>query len=141
VSPEFGRKSRPEQVLPAAAGMSMKRSSNISLIVMSTLAFTATFAGGSAFLAWQGPTQSQSCTTAADGTQTCAPARSSSGFTRYFGFHSPIFSERTAAPASQLANTGPKLVSGAPAIRAVDDTARGGFGASARAAFRGSAAS
>lgn len=112
---------------------------------MGTLAFTATFAGGSAFLAWQNQTPPQNCTSAAAGTQGCATTRSSAGYARYFPFHVGLFPERaaSAAPASQLANTGSKLVSGAPAAGpgALDTAARGGFGATARTAFRGSAAS
>jgi hypothetical protein len=121
----------------------MKRSSNVSLVVMGTLAFTASFAGGSAFLAWQNPTPSQSCVTAADGTQNCATARSSSGFTRYFHFYPSSFYGPTAVPSSQLANTGTRAASFAPAVGsgAADGTARGGFGASARGAAHASAAS
>ena len=120
----------------------MKRSSNISLVVMGTLAFTATFAGGSAFLAARNPAQPQNCaTTAAAGTPNCVTARASTGFARYFPFHLGMFPERMtgAAPASQLASTGSGLVSGAPVGGTRDATGRGGFGASARAAHASAA--
>lgn len=122
----------------------MKRSSNITLVVMGTLAFTASFAGGSAFLAWQKPTQPQNCTTTAAGPQGCPTPRSSTGFAHYFHWFPASYYERTAnaAPARQLADSRSRMASGAATTGAggIDAASRGGFGASGRMAFRGSAA-
>jgi hypothetical protein len=122
----------------------MKRSSNITLVLMGTAAFATSFAGGSALLAWKGPAQSQTCATAPDGAQTCTTSRSSAGYARYF--HYSIFPDRTAnaLPAGQLANPGSNRVAGGPVAAissAADGTVRAGFGSTARMAFRSSAAS
>ncbi len=63
----------------------MKRSGQVGLVVMGGAAFAATFAAGMAYFAWQKPshaaqpvqtvTAAQNCTTRADGTQNCQPAR------------------------------------------------------------------
>jgi hypothetical protein len=63
----------------------VKRSENVSLVVMGAVAFAATFGGGMAYFAMQKPshaaqTQSvagQQCTTRSDGTQDCQPPRRS----------------------------------------------------------------
>jgi hypothetical protein len=147
VPAEFGRKNRQRQDVPAAPAMSIKRSSNISLIVMGALAFTASFAGGSAYMGWQQPTQTQNCTTAADGKQVCPTRRSwiyLPAF-HYWGW-GPGERSASAAPRTQSTNTNARLATGAPLMnasggtRAVEGTTRGGFGASGRTAFRGSAA-
>ena len=106
VSAEFGRKNRPVQDLPAVPTMSMKRSSNISLIVMGALAFTASFAGGSAYMGWQQPALSQNCTTSEDGKQVC-PTRRSWTYLPAFHYWGWGQEERngSAAPLAQSKNT------------------------------------
>jgi hypothetical protein len=119
----------------------MKRSSNVGLVAMGALAFTASFAGASAYLAWQKPTPAQNCTTTTDGRQTCATPRSGSGY--WHGFHYWSSPDRAAAATpSGAANASARLVSGASGMSAgsAEAIARGGFGASGRTAFRGSAA-
>jgi hypothetical protein len=109
----------------------MKRSSNISLVVMATFAFAASFAGGTAFLAWQKPGPGQNCTTAPDGTRTCA----SGGYGRYFGYSVLSGRTATAAPATPLAGSSSPPLAGTPTA-----ASRGGFGASGRLIARASAA-
>jgi len=109
----------------------MKRSSNVSLLVMGTLAFTASFAGGSALLALQKPHQAPVCTRGPDGVETCPPSRWSSGYGRYFNL-STYWDRTPGTPA-----TGPLTQSAArdPALPLPGTSIlRGGFGASARAA-------
>jgi len=69
----------------------VKRSENVSLMVMGAAAFAATFAGGLAYAAWQKPSNAahaqpamadERCTTRADGTRDCEPQRR--GFAYYF---------------------------------------------------------
>jgi len=68
----------------------VKRSENVSLVVMGAVAFAATFGGGMAYLAMQKPSHAaqaqsavadQPCTTPSDGTQDCRPQRR--GFAYY----------------------------------------------------------
>ena len=68
----------------------MKRSENVSLVVMGAVAFAATFGGGMAYLAMQKPSHAaqaqsavadQPCTMPPDGTQDCRPQRR--GFAYY----------------------------------------------------------
>ncbi|MEJ0077094.1 MAG: hypothetical protein WDO17_16945 [Alphaproteobacteria bacterium] len=69
----------------------MKRSENVSLVVMGVAAFAATFGGGLAYSAWQKPSSAaqaqtamaadQQCATRSDGTRNCEPQRR--GFTYY----------------------------------------------------------
>jgi hypothetical protein len=110
----------------------MKRSASLGLVVMGAAAFTASFAGGSAFLAWQHPAQPQTCTPRPDSSQACSPTRTSNGGARFV--YVPSFSgSSTPPPAVGSANAT------APALAVQDGTARRGFGASAKVAFRGSA--
>ncbi len=122
---------------PAGEGPSaktMKRSNNISLMVMATLAFSASFVGGTAFLAWQNPDPVRSCTTGPDGTQTCATSRSSGGYRSYF--HPFFYGGTTRAPAASTAPVAGTLTgsSSQPLLGTPSAVSRGGFGASARAA-------
>ena len=118
----------------------MKRSNGVGLVAMGALAFTASFAGGSALLSWQKPEPQQTCTTGADGRQTCSTPRGSS---RYWpSFHYWGYSQgATAATPAAPTNSGARLVAGSPGAgpSGIDTTTRRGFGASARTAFRGSA--
>jgi hypothetical protein len=68
----------------------VKRSENVSLVLMGAVAFAATFGGGMAYLAMQKPSHAasaqsavadQQCTTRSDGTRNCEPQRRS--FTYY----------------------------------------------------------
>ena len=68
----------------------MKRSENVSLVLMGAVAFAATFGGGMAYFAMQKPSHAsqaqtavadQQCTTRLDGTRDCQPQRR--GFTYY----------------------------------------------------------
>lgn len=119
----------------------MKRSVNMAL--MGVAAFTASFAGGSAYLAWQKPSQAQSCTTKPDGTQSCTSTRTPAGVARYVYISS--FPDRAAASTPSPARTdtaAPMRPSAAVAAAAPADqqrTVRRGFGASAKTAFRSSA--
>ena len=102
---------------------------------MATLAFTASFAGGSAFLTLNRGQPSQTCTKGADGVETCTPPRGSGGYGRYFGSSYWGFwgdpATRTPA-ASALTNAPARSLSGGAAD--ASGVSRGGFGASARAA-------
>jgi hypothetical protein len=111
----------------------MKRSASLGLVVMGAAAFTASFAGGSAFLAWKNPAQPQTCTPRPDGTQACSQPRTSNGGARFVYLPSSSGISTTAAPVVGSANAA------APALAVKDGTARRGFGASAKTAFRGSA--
>jgi hypothetical protein len=113
----------------------MKRSASLGLVVMGAAAFTATFAGGSAFMAWRKPAPSQTCTPRPDGTQACAPTRTPVAAAR--SFHVSLLPTwmSSATPATGLADSGRS----APATATADGTVRRGFGASAKTAFRGSA--
>ena len=63
----------------------MKRSENVSLVLMGAVAFAATFGGGMAYFAMQKPSHAvqaqsiadQPCGTRSDGTQDCQPQRRS----------------------------------------------------------------
>jgi hypothetical protein len=68
----------------------VKRSENVSLVVMGAVAFAATFGGGMAYSAWQKPSHAapaqsavadQQCATRSDGTRNCEPQRR--GFAYY----------------------------------------------------------
>jgi hypothetical protein len=113
----------------------MKRSASLGLVVMGAAAFTASFAGGSAFLAWQNPAQSLACTSRPDGTQACSTTRTPAGIARYV--HVSLFPGNSAATTPAVRATG--AATPAPARALQDGTTRRGFGASARTAFRGSA--
>lgn len=139
----------------------MKRSRNVTLVVMGTLAFSASFAAGSAFLAWHNPASSQTCTTAPDGVRTCVASHTPAGFARYV--QTSIFPWRSTSTASPVTTTETRWVSsteskwvgtdarwgtnagsvsGPPVgAHATEGTSRGGFGAIARAAFHHSVAS
>jgi hypothetical protein len=129
----------------------MKRSENVSLVLMGAVAFAATFAGGMAYLASQKPSHAaqaqtavadQSCTTRSDGTQDCQPQRR--GFAYYFY---PRFSGWTwssgwgggasSEPIRRDAALGGSRASYAPAP--AGGVVRSGFGSSARGSFRISA--
>ena len=107
----------------------MKRSSNVSLLVMGTLAFTASFAGGSAFLAMTQPKAAQTCTKGPDGVESCTPSRG--GYGRYFGSYYWSYPFSRTPAASALTGSPQSLASGTSEARG---TSRGGFGASGRAA-------
>lgn len=118
----------------------MKRSSNIGLVVMGAAAFTATFAGASAFMAWRKPAQPQPCTQSPDGTQACTSSRSSTGVARYVNGTFFYGSSAKAAPAAGIADSSAALRPATrPPAALADGTTRRGFGSSAKLAFRGSA--
>jgi hypothetical protein len=120
----------------------MKRSSNITLVAMAALAFTASFAGGSAFLALNRGQPSQTCTKGTDGIETCTPSRGSGGYGRYFGstFWSFWGDPATRTPAASAMTGSPARSTPGGAAEA-SGVSRGGFGSSARAASaHGSAA-
>ena len=113
----------------------MKRSENVSLVLMGAVAFAATFGGGMAYFAMQKPSQAaqaqtavadQQCTTRPDGTRNCEPQRRSFA---YYLF--PRWGSSTSEPVRREA----AFVSNsrAPGV-AVSGTGiqRAGFGSTAR---------
>jgi hypothetical protein len=115
----------------------MKRSASLGLVVMGAAAFTATFAGGSAFMAWRNPAQSQTCVPRPDGTQACTPTRTPAGVARYV--HVALFPGSSAAATPPVRAADAAAPAPAPVRVMQDGTMRRGFGASAKTAFRGSA--
>ena len=114
----------------------MKRSGSIGLIVMGAAAFSASYAGGHAYLAWQRPSQPPSCVTRPDGTQDCARPRSSS-LRSYV--HYPFFSSQPAATtAGAVDQTLGRRALVAPS-NGPDGAARRGFGSTAHMVAHASA--
>jgi hypothetical protein len=122
----------------------MKRSGNVSLAVMGTAAFAATFAGGMTYLNWSRPshaaqTAASTCTPRPDGT--CEPVRR--GFTYYFV---PSFFHGSSSRSTPAAKAAPSAaLTGAPRTTtpavSPSGTTRGGFGTTARSSsFRTSSA-
>jgi hypothetical protein len=123
----------------------MKRSGNVGLVLMGGAVFAATFAAGSAYLAWQKPSHAaqpqtaaaaaaapaQNCTTRPDGTRNCEPARRSFAYYLFPSFGSssassapdPKARTQTAALTSNSRTYSPAIESG---------TTRGGFGTTAQ---------
>ena len=114
----------------------MKRSGNVGLVVMGAAAFTATFAVGMAYSAWQKPSHAagaqtaQSCTQRSDGTRNCEPERRGMAYYFYPRWGSgwswgrssspdPASNTRTAALSNNSRSYAPSADSG---------TVRGGFG-------------
>ena len=119
----------------------MKRSENVSLVVMGAVAFAATFGGGMAYFAMQKPghaAQAQSvageqCTTHSDGTRNCEPQRRSfayylvprfSGWSWGWGTSSEPIRRDVALSGSRTAH--------APAPAPAGGVERSGFGSTAR---------
>jgi hypothetical protein len=116
----------------------MKRSENVGLMLMSGVAFAATFAGGMTYMSLQRPSYAAQACTPAPNMQSCQPT--SRGFTYYFyPSHWAWGSGASASskPQQQAALTGTSR----PAATTVSasGTERSGFGSSAKGSFRVSA--
>lgn len=123
----------------------MKRSGNVGLVLMGAAAFAATFAVGTAYVAWSKPAgaapstalaQPQSCATRPDGSQDCPPR--SRSFSYYF-FPSHGFGwwswgrsadAGTRPQAVALTNSGSRPYAAVPGANT--ETVRSGFGSTAR---------
>lgn len=120
----------------------MKRSENVGLMLMGGAVFAATFAGGMTYLAMQRPSHAaQTCTTAANGTQTCQ--QTSRGFTAFFY---PSYWSRSGSAAAAPQRMQQAALTGSGTVRpvaattaAVSGTERSGFGSSAKGSVRVSA--
>ena len=125
----------------------MKRSGSVALVVMGTAAFAASFAGGSAYLAWSKPSASaqpqvqtqalaspqQNCTTRPDGTRVCQNQSRSYGYHLFWGgWGSSNTAETRPQQKTQTAALAPAQRSYSPGVT-TSDTARGGFGTVAHA--------
>lgn len=119
----------------------MKRSGNVSLVLMGAATFAATFAAGTAYMAWSKPagagqSVAQTCTTRADGSQDCQPRPRSYSYYLFpsHGWWSWGRSADTARPQS-AALTNSNSVRTYSAVPA-SSTARSGFGSTARSFSR-----
>ena len=127
----------------------MKRSGNVGLVLMGSVAFAATFAAGMTYFAWQKPSHAataaqaaQSCTPE-PGTENCEPARR--GFAYYFyprwtwspgrGWGSSSEPRRQRVALSN--NPRSSMAPSSTVVRGGIE--RSGFGSSARGSFRVSA--
>jgi len=112
----------------------VKRSENVSLVLMGAVAFAATFGGGMAYFAMQKPSHAaqpqsvagQQCTTRSDGTQDCQPQRRS--FTYYLF---PRWGSSTSEPVRRDAAFVGNSRSAGVAV-ASTGVERSGFGSTAR---------
>jgi hypothetical protein len=123
----------------------MKRSGNVGLVLMGGAVFAATFAAGTAYLAWQKPSHAaqpqaaaaavaasaQNCTTRPDGTRNCEPARRSFAYYLFPSFGS---SSASSAPDAKGRTQTAALTNNSrtygPAVD-TSGTTRGGFGSTA----------
>lgn len=139
----------------------MKRSNTVTLALMGTASFAASFVVGSAFLAWTRPAPPpaaavadgsaasvpagtglrQTCTIGPDGTQSCA-APSSSSWTRVHiwgpAWLYPDAMRGSSATAANLVPTSAQAL-GQSRTGVPDGVARGGFGSTSRGMAHASA--